>query len=314
MNTLTKYVKLKDDTVTIRFSHVSKLRMDVEQAVSTAGLSFGYYPDGNDSISDYPFNVDSLVAIYYLLESGFEIHEDSDDFSDYLNEITAIFKERDKFEPALVKTSDGLFVQNGSVALNNYVNGMIRDGLSDAAICLRMKLASVKFDMPRCTQLTDEVLNLPQNQFLINENVWDISEVIKTIHETNAFPLMVVLQESNKNILANLKSVVNQLSPYVSKEEMNVYFRVNLNKEFNEYVREEKLNTGIKRDTKVVFVGSHRLPTKLLESEWNPFAILYMSSHNFGTIGQLVSSYPVVFYYNTLLRSTMAGNPNNATV
>lgn len=311
---VTKTVSLNDGTVRIRFSSLSKLRVDVKECVDLSGLSLSYFPQGDVLVSEYPKSIDSIVAAWRLHQRGFEIDSNSEDLFGYFAEVESIFNEQWKYIPELVKSNGVFSIKNGNTAHEKYLDDLVKQGLSDPAICFRMKLAQTTFEAPSCSWLTSEMLSTRQNHFLINDNAWDLSELLVSIKELSAFPLMVVMQESSKDILQQLKGVVSQLENTVPSENMTVFFRLNSNKEFNDYVKENNLNSEITSKTKVVFVGSHRTPNKLIEIGWNPFAVLYMSSHNFGTIGQLVSSYPVVFYYNTLLRSTLVNNSKNAPV
>ena len=45
-------------------------------------------------------------------------------------------------------------------------------------------------------------------------------------------------------------------------------------KEFNDYIKDNRLNNSLAKSTKIVYITSKKIPKPLLTSEWEPEAVL----------------------------------------
>ena len=70
----------------------------------------------------------------------------------------------------------------------------------------------------------------------------------------------------------------NALKNVIPTEQMSVMFRKPGNDPFNEYIKEQKLNNMVDKDTKVVYISSIKLPKPLLQSDWKASCVLSFDS------------------------------------
>ena len=87
---------------------------------------------------------------------------------------------------------------------------------------------------------------------------------------------------------------------------MSVLFRVDNDKdsgkEFNEYIREHKLNNPLDKNTKVVYINSNKFPKPLLKNEWNPNTVLTIGSQRMNTkVSDYVNPLDLIIHYDTEL-------------
>ena len=85
---------------------------------------------------------------------------------------------------------------------------------------------------------------------------------------------------------------------------MSVLFRVDndktAGKHFNDYVRVNKLNNLLDKNTKVVYINSNKFPKPLLKNKWNPSAVLTIGSQRMNTkVSDYVNPLDLVIHYDT---------------
>lgn len=295
-------INIDNDTIVIAYSNLSKLRSAVKDEVVHIGFQYSYITADGLLKSFLPLSLESLVAAYKLYDRGFVV--DDDILLSKVLEIKNIFDNKDELSPSLARSDNKWILNNATEPLHEYLNSLVEKNASDASILMRMKLAEVNFSERCGSDLTSEILHTKNNHFLINESTWSLDSLIETIKEIDAFPLLVVLQEGSKGMVEMFERIVRLLENRITTS--NIVSLVLPQKPYHSIhckVRELSVGRKINDSSKVVFIGSNFLSTEFKKSDWFPFAVLYLSSHNFGTVGNLVKNYPVVFYHNTLIRS-----------
>jgi len=113
--------------------------------------------------------------------------------------------------------------------------------------------------------------------FVNNENV-ALQDVLSTIWKLDRFPLLIGL--NNNNAEDSLYKCYSILRNLVATEEQSVLFRLDGPADFNEYVKDKKLNNWVNKDTKVVYINSNKLPKILLQQDcdWKPITSLFFNS------------------------------------
>ena len=92
-------------------------------------------------------------------------------------------------------------------------------------------------------------------------------------------PLLVILPESNP--LDHLSQVHQSLRGFVGRDKISVLVRLEnkTNKDFNDYIRDNKLNNPLAKDTEVVYISaSKKFPKPLIQSDWKQESILFLES------------------------------------
>lgn len=146
--------------------------------------------------------------------------------------------------------------------------------------------------MYRFLTRTNKNVHVPSTDYSLNE-------VIDTLHTLDRWPLMLVMPSDNNKLpmsleearnaekkethecdsLAFVHYMIKQLLP--NPTDMTVLYRRDNNmiwdKEFNNYVAREQLNSPVTKDTKVVVVSNtKKVPKPLIASGWLPRSILLL--------------------------------------
>jgi len=126
--------------------------------------------------------------------------------------------------------------------------------------------------------------------------------VLESLLELNRFPILVILPTENP--LDNLIKLHKGLTNIIFEQDMSVLFRVDNDKDtgkhFNDYIRLNKLNNPLDKNTKVVYINSSKFPKPLLKSEWKPNAVLTISSQRMNTkVSDYVKPLDLVIHYDT---------------
>ena len=93
----------------------------------------------------------------------------------------------------------------------------------------------------------------------------------------------------------------------VNKKEMTVLFRSQMNKKFNELIKQNSLNNMLDDTTKVVFVKS-KLPKILYKTGFKPKFIITSGMYfSHTSIQKLIEHHPYVLYYTDTNLKTILG-------
>jgi hypothetical protein len=126
--------------------------------------------------------------------------------------------------------------------------------------------------------------------------------VLESLLELNRFPILVVLPTENP--LDNLLKLHKGLTNIIFEQDMSVLFRMdndkNAGKHFNDYIKLNKLNNILDKNTKVVYINSNKFPKPLLKSEWKPNAVLTIGSQRMNSkVSDYVTPLDLVIHYDT---------------
>jgi hypothetical protein len=92
--------------------------------------------------------------------------------------------------------------------------------------------------------------------------------------------LLVLVDELDA--LKQVSTIYNSVSNVFSNSEQTVLFRVENDKSteynLNNFIKDNGLNNWLDKNTKVVYISKDKLPKLLLRNEWQPMAVLGLSS------------------------------------
>jgi hypothetical protein len=142
----------------------------------------------------------------------------------------------------------------------------------------RYGIAHFEFDRPE--GLLGEMLYRADGQVAISPTKYRLQEVIDVLHQLQRFPLLVLVDELDA--LKQVSTIYNSISNVFSNTEQTVLFRVENNKSteynLNNFIKDNGLNNWLDKTTKVVYISKDKLPKLLLRNEWQPMAVLGLSS------------------------------------
>jgi hypothetical protein len=152
------------------------------------------------------------------------------------------------------------------------------------------------------TILSKKIVTREEYNVIVPPNIYPIERVLESLLELNRFPILVILPTENP--LDNLIKLHKGLTNIIFEQDMSVLFRVDNDKDtgkhFNDYIRLNKLNNPLDKNTKVVYINSSKFPKPLLKSEWKPNAVLTISSQRMNTkVSDYVKPLDLVIHYDT---------------
>jgi hypothetical protein len=115
-------------------------------------------------------------------------------------------------------------------------------------------------------RLLHTVIHRSSAEIAIPPTQHSIHDVVLCLSDLDRFPLLVLLDEVN--CLDQLTVFHNAIKEIVPSENQTVLFRVEGNSsqnEFNEFVREKKLNNWLDDNTHIVYIKKTKLPKLLLK-------------------------------------------------
>jgi hypothetical protein len=123
-----------------------------------------------------------------------------------------------------------------------------------------------------------------------------LKELFESLVALKRFPLLLIIDEDNA--LEQLQLTYKELRKCCNPEEISVMFRTN-NAQFNDLVRETKLNSPVDKNTKVVYINKGRLPKPLLQQGWKPeCALMLYSSRVHSNISGFTALLDLVIHYD----------------
>ena len=128
--------------------------------------------------------------------------------------------------------------------------------------------------------LTQRIINRTSPAVFVSSNEWHLDAVVSSLRELKRFPLLVVVPENNP--LDYISRMSQSLKAFVNKNKVTTMFRLDnkdIGKEFNDYLREFKLNNLLDETSEVVYISaSKKFPKPLFQSNWKYEAVIYMQS------------------------------------
>ena len=149
--------------------------------------------------------------------------------------------------------------------------------------------------------ITKHLIYSEKSKFFISPKTASVSNIIGSLKETNAWPLLVITDDNNLSTIENW--YIDLINNGVSEKEISVMFRSNTNKEMNTFIRSKNLNNLVDETTKVVFI-KQKVSKVLLKIGFKPKVILGTSRYYAHFSAQkMVDSHPVVLYYTDQVSS-----------
>jgi hypothetical protein len=244
--------------------------------------------------------------IEYLKEFEFEIDPT---LHLWYNEIKEIKDNFEEYKPIVDYVDNTLVLRNSHKSVVNYFNKNRSNSIiPDIFLARSLGLSPSK-------QLTEQISSisndeLVQNMLKLDGSTCSLSENINlktAIDAIQQWPILVVLTDE-RNLHTTLDGWYKMFKSIgVSKKEMTVLFRSQMNKKFNELIKQNSLNNMLDENTKVVFVKS-KLPKVLYRTGFKPKFIITSGMYfSHTSIQKLIEHHPYVLYYTDTNLKTILG-------
>ena len=267
-----KYIKLVDNEIKIRFPFRKTEIMLVQEVANTAQDNYHHQKGSHthyfecneinilnllDRFNNKEFEIDDeLVELYDNIKT---VHNNPQEhLSGFLD------KNLLNINPALMPT-----IQNELGELNN-----------DSLIQFFDRRFRYGFDLtdviPNNT-LAQKIAHRKDTHYQSKPSVETSSEVLNALWNLNRFPMLVILEENNAE--DQLYEFANHYRDILNPEEQSVLFRLeDKDAGFNQLIKDRKLNNWVDKTTKIVYINKSKLPKLLVNNEWKPSAAFCFSS------------------------------------
>ena len=278
-----KYIKLQDNTIVVRFPFN---KTDICYIHEFAGTAEGYHHAKGTHIHYFEYNErnvlnllnrftkkdfaidDELLEIYnkakFINDNPAEYLSGIDDNYNLININSKLaLTIQEEVGEASVKTFTKLYDRRFRYGFNHIAN------LGKARNALMHEIASRKEAMHHSKPSTEST-----------------QDVLNALWELDRFPLLVVLDPTHAE--EQLYTLANHYRDILDSNEQSVLFRLeDKDSGFNQLVKDRKLNNWVDKTTKVVYISKSKLPKLLVKNEWKPSAAFSFTS----SMDRFVDSY-----------------------
>src|SRR6056300_71637 len=160
----------------------------------------------------------------------------------------------------------------------------------------------LKRSISHLTSLSAKVVKRKSNYIQIDPKEWNLKDVFSMLIELQRFPLQIILKNGNE--YKNLSQSHKCLKYIIDESDIGVIFRLDKNKEenisFNQYIKDNKLNSTVAITQKVVYTNTSKITKPLIDCGWQPKAVLRLGSENTSTeVSAFVSDCDLDVHYDT---------------
>lgn len=137
------------------------------------------------------------------------------------------------------------------------------------------------------TYLLTEVATRKECAYVSNPEVQKLDKILDVIVELDRFPLLVCINDVDPE--SQLAEFYNYFKNFIPSEQQSVLFRTDnfKNPEFNQFVKQNKLNNWVDNTSKIVYINTNKLPKVLLKSTFKPITAITIGSF----FNRIVDSY-----------------------
>jgi len=150
--------------------------------------------------------------------------------------------------------------------------------------------------------LTQKMIRREHNIVFVNSNKWSLGSVYAGLLELDRFPLLIVLTDEEES-LNHLIGTHDQVKGFIPNSEITVMFRVDNNPDsdhpFNKYIRNNRINNKVDKNTKIVYINNTKYPKPVLTADWKANTVLYMGSTRNSRVDGIAFESDLVIHYDT---------------
>lgn len=253
----------------------------------------------------------AFLCVAMLKDEGFEIDSELLEYYEKLEQI------RDNKEKYLPYAKDGrvenlhpsaqdiLTEKLGAPCVDNFFRYKDRSLMYGIEYFDEELLAQ---SMTGCTMLTRKIVNRTSPEVLVVPKDFSIGQIVESMVQLERLPMLFILGPENAE--SDLRRVHDRVKDHVSSEEISVLFRMDNDKNpgFNEFVKNQNLNSPVTENTKVVFVSRDKMPKPLLQSGWLPDSVVRVGSNRLQLkVGLWTHECDLIVHYDTVASPWLGG-------
>lgn len=224
-----------------------------------------------------------LKIVDKLQDANFEIQKE---IIDYYKEIKEFEKSPQKFQPGVYNFElknihknciDYLVAYLGKPCLQNLA--LYYDRRDEFGIG-HFDETDLRDSLKEYSSLANKIIERRDKQILIDSSKFTFKDVFSAIKELQRLPLLIILKHGHE--AENLLEYYQALADKTDLKNISVMFRLENNTEkniqFNELVKELKINNKVTSTTEVVILNNEKIPKPLLQENWKPNTTLLIDS------------------------------------
>ena len=267
-----KYIKLADNEIKIRFPFRKTEIMLVQEVANTAQDNYRHEKGSHthhfkcneinilnllDRFSNKEFEIDrELVELYDNIKT---IHDNPQEHLSGISNMELI-----NIHPTLQPIIKDELGNLTSETMTQFLDRRFRYGFDH-----------IELPTDQST-LTNQIICRTEKSFHSRPSLHSLHNVLDSIWKLNRFPLLVVLSDNSEN---ELHEFVNHFRDILNPEEQSVLFRLeDKDAGFNQLIKDRKLNNWVDKSTKIVYINRNKLPKLLVNGEWKPSAAFCFTS------------------------------------
>ena len=269
----------KDSHIAIRFPFSKKIIMLIEKLAHANRQ--GYYHEKGSHVHYFKITENSVYDIVETFKNkSYEIDER---LLEYATQIKEIKDQPEKYIPGVYNFE----LKNTSKSLDSKIKehlGTLTDNnvhlYKDRSLLYGLEhFDDVHSYVNQTSVLTQRIIKRTEPSVFISKNEWSLDAVVSSLTELQRFPLLIVIPEDNP--LDYISYTYQSIKGFVDKNKICTMFRLDnkTDKEFNNYIKDNKLNNPLAKDTEVVYISSNKkFPKPLFESDWQAESVLLLQS------------------------------------
>ena len=269
------WIKILDyqdkEVIGIRFPFNKKVidRIEDLRKLDTHNQKSHYYKDNTHCFPLTPKNIFRVVEIANRFNTKFTVQ---DDILNIYNQLLEYEKNKDDYIPGVYDYTVSNIPDVAKENLKNELGECDKDTLSlyyDRRYLYGLKEFNqhlVNESIKQHSTIAQIIIKRESAVVLLNSKSTNLNDLLSAIPEINRLPMLVSLNPHNAH--DTLFAIHNVLKHIIPTEQMSVMFRKLGNDPINEYIKEQKLNNMVDKDTKVVYISSIKLPKPLLQADW----------------------------------------------
>ena len=245
--------------IAVKFIFHKKLLTAIEKA--KAGV-IGHIYDSKQKVHYFPFTEKNTYQIIkHFKNNNFNIEPE---LLSYFEKVEIMNNNKEDYIPGIYSFK----LKNLSDKAINFMVSSIGEPSKDTLAIYndrKDQLGLQHFDQQELedslnalTILSKKIVTREEYNVIVSPKIYPIERVLESLLELNRFPILVILP--NENPLDNLIKLHKGLTNIIFEQDMSVLFRVDndktAGKHFNDYVRVNKLNNLLDKNTKVVYINS----------------------------------------------------------
>ena len=151
--------------------------------------------------------------------------------------------------------------------------------------------------------LTKKIMQRTNSMIFIDDNEYTFNNIVESVLELYRFPLLIVLPKDKEyDILSHTYKSFKNIIP---NERISVLFRLDNDNEegrdFNQFVKNNELNSPLDNLTKIVYISSNKIPKPLIASDWYPeLGIVIKNFRLMRNIQTYIDNIDLVIHYDNV--------------